>query len=266
MVRGIQRQPIALLAVCAALSAAEPPAARELLERLVSAEAANRRLAEQFVYREDVRQTLSSADGTTLELSWITYEVNMLEGEPYHRRVAMAGRPLPPEQEELERRRYHEVEAWRRSTPLEERRRQRFAAEENRFKIDHRLVVEHHVARLVGEGELGGRKVWFVLATPAKGTPKPTRRAEWSLSQSLKYTLDQETGMALEVEAVQLYTFDSALKGAVTTVTSTEVDGAWLPAKTESRSVRNKSTHLTTQTYTNYKRFRATSTLLVEPE
>ena len=251
---------------CTALAAAEPPSARALLERLVTAEAANRRHAEQFVYREDVRQTLSAPGASPREISWVTYEVNMLEGEPYHRRIAMAGKPLPPEQDELERRRYREVEAFRRKTPLEERRGQRIAAEEDRFKFDHRLVLEHHDARLLGEGELRGRKVWFVEATPARGTPRPARRSEWSLSQSLKYALDQETAQAVEIEALQLYTFDSASKGTVTTVVCTAIDGAWLPQMIESKTRQRKATLQTTQTYTNYRRFRATSTLLIEPQ
>lgn len=237
---------------------------------MLDAERANRRDAARFVYREEIRFRQMLADGTTRRDSRVTYEVSMLEGEPYHRRVAVNGEPLAAELAELEERRMREVEAFRRVTPYDERRRAHFAAEEERFKIDSRLVLEHHELRLLGETVVEGRKAWLVEAVPRRGTPKPKRRSEWSLSQKIRYTIDQETAFPMHVEAEQLFDVDVAMKGSLTILDYHQVEGVWLIYTIESRGTRKtgrqKLTVVTEQTYSAYKRFSADSVLIFEDE
>ena len=253
-----------LTLVCA--RAAEPPSPHDLMERLILAERANRANAAQYIYREDIREQLVESGGNKHELSWSTFEVNLLEGEPYNRRVAIWGQPLTPELEASEQHRYNEIEAYRRATPYDERRKRSFALDETRFRIDHRMVADSHDLRVLGEDEVDGRKVWRILATPRKGLRKPARRSEWSLSLELSYAIDQQTGLSLEIETRQLYAFDGLEKGSVTRVKNVEVEGIWLPEVIESRVPQRKATRVITQAYSNYRRFQATSKLLVDPD
>jgi hypothetical protein len=241
------------------------PDARALMQGMHRAETENRRQAAYFVYREEIRFWETVEGGPVRSRDWVSYELTMLEGESYHRRVAINGHPLDPDEEEAEEKRYREVERYRRATPLEERRRKHLAAEERRFKIDTRIVMDFHDMKLLGEATHGGRKVWVVETMPRKGAPKPKRRSEWSLSQRLKYWIDEQTFLPLEVEAEQLFDFDSSRKGTVTRVTYKDVDGVSLLQRIHSSGVRKSGkltvTAETDQTYSNYRRFRSESVL-----
>ncbi len=54
------------------------------------------------------------------------------------------------------------MEQYRLQTPLEERRRRYFVAEEQRFRIDTALVLRYHQSRFLGEQPMRGRDTWVV--------------------------------------------------------------------------------------------------------
>lgn len=236
---------------------------------MADAEKRNRQDSAYFVYREDIRTSLANAGQLPRETRWITYEVTFVEGEIYHRPLAINGRPLTPEQQEAEDKRLQQVTEYRRNTSMEERRVRHFAAEENRYRIDSELVIRNHNAKFIGADKLRGRDVWLVSAEPRRGAPKPKRRSEWSLGQRLKYWIDQKTLLPIRIEAEQLHDFDGTRKGATTRVETVEVDGVLLPeritATSRHRSGRDQSVNTTDQSYSSYKRFRA-ETVLLFPE
>jgi hypothetical protein len=230
------------------------------------AEKRNRQDSAYFVYVEDIRSLRGNAAQPPRQASWITYEVTFLEGETYHRPVARDGKPLRPEQCQFEDERFQQVSEYRRSTPLEERRRRYFAAEENRYRIDSAIAIEHHEAQLLGADKVNGRDVWVVAAQPRRGTPKPKRRSEWSLCQKLKYWIDQETHLPVRIEAEQLYDYDGTRKGAISSVETVNVEGVLLPERitstTRSKSGRAQTSVIIEQKYSAYKRFRTETVLL----
>lgn len=237
---------------------------------MADAEKRNRQDSAYFVYREDIRSAIASDSQPSRQTAWITYEVTFLEGEAYHRPVARDGKPLGKEQQEAEDKRMQQVAEYRQNTPVEERRRRYFAAEENRYKIDSSLVVRHHDSKFLGAGKVRDRDVWLVSTQPRRGTPKPKRRSEWSLCQKIKYWIDQKTGLPLRIEAEQLYGYDGTRKGAISRVETVEVEGTLLPGRITSTSRRksggNRTSLITDQTYSAYKRFRAeTVVLFVDP-
>lgn len=249
------------------LPAGQPvPRAQDLVARMHEAEVKNRVQAASFVYREDIRHTETVSGGRVRMRNWVTYEVSMLEDEPYHRRVAIDGEPLSAEEQAREEKRYRAVERYRRKTPLEERRRKHIAEEENRFKIDTRIVLEHHAMKLLGEETVDGVKVWVVETQPRPGTRKPKRRAEWSLSQRLKYWIEQASGLPVQLEAEQLYDFETSRKGTLTRVNFIWVEGVSLPERIESVGSRKfgqqSVRYETDQRYSGYRRFRARSVLV----
>lgn len=171
------------------------------------AELDNRVQAARFVYIEDVRYKETLPDGTPRGSNWVTYEVTFVAGEPYNRRIALHGIPLSSEDAAEEERRYRKVEQYRLQTPLEERRRRYFAAEETRFKIDTALVLAYHQARFLGEQPIQGREAWVVETWPRRGAPKPRRPSECSLVLKLRYWIDKQTHVQLRLEAVWLKDF-----------------------------------------------------------
>lgn len=247
----------------------QTPPARELLERMAASEKANRRQSAFFVFHEDIHYTERLPDGAYRRNTRAAFEVSILEGEPYHRRVLQDGSPLNPVDEAYEEKRYREVERYRRTTPLEQRRKKYFEAEENRFKIDSAIVLEYHEATLVGEETVEGRRCWVIDTAPRKGTPKPKRRSQWSLSQRLRYWVDQETYFPIKVLANQLFDYDSSRKGTVTEVLSRRMEGVWLLQRIVSEGTRKADgqpvVYRTEQVYSGYRHFTTSSTLVFDP-
>ncbi len=237
-----------------------------LVHQMADAEKQNRRESAYFVYREDIRGSVANSDQLARQTNWVTYEVTFLEGESYHRVVARNGTPLTPEEQEAEDNRFQQVSQYRRDTPVEERRRRHFAAEENRYRIDTDIVVRHHNATLVGTDTIRGRDVWLISTQPRQGAPKPKRRSEWSLCQKFSYWIDQKTYLPLRIEAEQLYDFDGTKKGTVSRVETVEVEGILLPERitstTRRKPSRGQTAQITDQSYSAYKRFRTETVLL----
>lgn len=237
---------------------------------MAAAEKANRRAAAFFVYREDIHYTEQLPGGSFRRDTRAAYEVTILEGEPYHRKIEQDGEPLRGVDAAYEEKRYREVEQFRRETPLAERRKRYFAAEENRFKIDSGIVLEYHDAALAGEESYDGRPCWVVVTAPRKGTPRPKRRSQWSLSQKLRFWIDKETRFPVRVVATQLFDFDSSRQGTVTEVLSMQMDGVWLLRRIRSEGKRKVDGQMvvyrTDQEYSNYRHFTTTTNLLFDPQ
>ena len=237
---------------------------------MAAAEKANRRASAYFVYREDIHYTEQFPDGSFRRNTRAAYEVSILEGEPYHRKIEQDGEPLSAVDEAYEEKRYLEVRQFRRETPLEQRRKRYFAAEENRFKIDSGIVLQYHEVSFAGEDTFAGRPCWLLETTPRKGTPKPKRRSQWSQSQKLRYWVDKETSFPLRVVATQLFNFDSSRQGTVTEVVSTLTDGVWLMQSITSEGKRKMDgrmvTFRTVQRYSNYRHFTTTTNLLFDAQ
>jgi hypothetical protein len=270
----VERKPVTRLLVLTAISLlcrAEQQNPEEIAARMRAAEEANRKQAAYFLYREDVHYVETSRTGTPLIDRTHTYEVTFLEGEPYFRLVEIDGQPLSQERQAEEDAQMRDVERYRKSTPMELRRRQYVAAEEDRYRIDSRLVVERMNLRFVGEDVAQDRKAWVLEATPKRGGPKPRRRSEWALSQRITYWVDQETYIPLRVEGFQLYDFGLKSKGTVTRLDFTPVEGVWLISRihgvgASKNGDRTVKVNLE-QRYSGYQKFRADAVLIFrEPE
>ncbi|MBI4892141.1 MAG: hypothetical protein HY821_16055 [Acidobacteria bacterium] len=261
---------IAAIWLLRAAAAQAPPAdAKALLERMAASEAANRRNSAYFVFREDIRYTEQLPNGTFRRNTTATYEVSILEGEPYHRRTLLDGRPLDPVEQAYEEKRMREVEQYRRTTPLAERRKRYFAAEENRFKVDSAIVLAHHDVTYSGEESWAGRRCWVIDTAPRSGAPKPKLRSQWSLSQKIRYWIDQETAFPIHLVATQLFDFLNSHKGTVTEITSGLHEGVWLLDRICSEGTHKsggvKVIYRTDQKYSGYQRFRSTTNLIFDP-
>ena len=250
----------------AALPCAAQPDPAALLRKMVDAEKRNREQSAYFVYREDIRSSAATAGQLPRQTGWITYEVTLLEGESYHRPVARDGVPFGPAEQDAQDQRFQKVGEYRRNTPIEERRRRYFEAEEHRYRFDSEIVARYHDATVLGVDKVGDRDVWLVSTEPRRGAPRPKRRSEWSLCQRIKYWIDQSTWLPLRFEAEQLYDYEGTRKGAISRVETVLIDGVMLPERitntTSSGGGRQRSTLVTDQTYSAYKRFQTETVLL----
>jgi hypothetical protein len=257
----------AVLVVLRPAAGQEKATAPAIFEKVLAAHRDNRANSRYFVYREDVRYREEGRRDAALPRE-STYEVTFVEGEPYHRWVAQNGEPLPAAQAATEERRLREVEEYRAKTPIEERRRRYFEAEENRFRFDLDLVMRHHELVLAGEEDLDGARVWVIDTRPKKGAPRPRLKSEWSLSQAYRLWIDQASYLPRQIRGSQLFDFLSTRKGAVTTFHYHPVEGVMLTDFIRSEAPRSNTGRrvvaVTEQRYSEYRRFQASSSLVFE--
>jgi hypothetical protein len=231
----------------------------DLVSQAVAAESENRKRAANYLFREAIYYRESDPQGAMALRLWSTYEVTFLQGEPFHRLVALDGRPLAPEKAAEEQKRMEQVAAYRRKTPIEQRRKKQSAAEGRRFRIDSRLVDEWHEASLVGEDIIDGRRAWILETRPRHDAPRPKSRAEWTLAQQCKYWVDEETLHPIRLETVQLYDWEGVPKASVTETRWTRVDDVWLVSRiTTDNSIQRGKSQVRTETdqqYSNYHKF-----------
>ena len=206
-----------------------------------------------YLFREDVHQKHFDARGQLSSNRLLTYDVLMLEGRPYHRRVAIDGRPLAPDEEELERERMDRVAAERRRNPTA-----RSPSDRARRVVPFDQIVRLSRTRLAGEQTVGGRPCWLVLASPKRGAKPRTSDEERLAESQVKVWIDKATlhrvRMELEGRRDQRTTFEYA-----------QQDGEiWLIKRITARQREGKTTIETEQVYSNYRRFSAESSVRID--
>ena len=132
-----------------------------------------------------------------------TYAVTMLYGTPYERLIEVNGRPLSPEKQREEQKKYDDTVRERKNEPAG-KRAARIAKYEADRKRDHTLLDQLTKAfdfKLAGDQELKGRKVYVLKATPRKGYRPPNRDSRVLTGMEGTLWIDHETYQWVKVEA-----------------------------------------------------------------
>ena len=265
MARRIQRSLTGLL-LGAAAAAAPPPEGAALLQKAAAAVRENRREAVFFVFQERVVHREWDRAGALTSEGETGYEVLMIEGEPYHRRVSRNGRPLSEAERAEEDLRLRQTADFRRKTPLEERRKRFAAAERARLRFDVRTLAENHLARFDGESACPTGPCLALSVWPKPKAPKPKHPYEWTLALRGHLWLDRETLHPVRAAMEQTIDFYGQPAGSRTVFDYGRVDGVWLihrilsevPASRREQTARRE----TVQEYSQYQRFQAESVLV----
>src|SRR5438477_5217204 len=127
----------------------------------------------------------------------------MLYGTPYERLIEVNGRPLSPEKQREEQKKYDDAVRERKNEPAA-KRAARIAKYEAERKRDHTLLDQMTKAfdfKLAGDQELKGRKVYVLKATPRKGYRPPNRDSRVLTGMEGTLWIDHETYQWVKVEA-----------------------------------------------------------------
>lgn len=161
-----------LLAAACSLSAAVPQDdPREIVRRSVQLMDHNLALARNYTFleRSETRELDSNAHVKTRKI--LLYDVTLLEGSPYRRLTGRDDHPLPPDEERAEQKKLEDSIAQRRKeTPAQHARR--IAEWEKRRQRERAPLDEIPDAfnfQIAGEGQVDGRAVWIMEATPRPG-------------------------------------------------------------------------------------------------
>jgi hypothetical protein len=240
---------VGCLAVLAASCLAQD--AEELLARSVEAERSNKQRMARYLFREDVRQRYYDARDKLTGDHSLTYEVLIIEGRPYHRRIAIDGAPLSPEDDAKEQERMERVATERRRDPNVQT-----ASERKRRVVPYDQLGRLYRVKLAGDETAGGRSCYVLEAEARRGAKPRTRDEARLLRSKVRVWVDRET----------LHRVRMALTGSEeTTFEFAQHDGdIWLISRIVSRTKQGKATLETEQVYSNYRRFSSESSIRVQ--
>ena len=187
----------ALIALGVVLFCSITSAAQESVATIIrrSVEANNRDWA--AVPEFDNRERDRTKDGDK------TYSVTMLYGSPYQRLIAMNGRPLKPDKDKEEQKKYEQAVEQRRHESAD-KRSARIAKYEAERKRDRNMIDQMTAAfdfHLVGEKDIDGRRVYELKATPRKGYQPPNRDSQVLTGMQGTLWIDRATFQWVKVEA-----------------------------------------------------------------
>jgi len=165
---------------CLALSAAGigfPQDPAEIVRRSVNRDQINWTLAQNYTFVQRIEQRRLEKDGRVKSSSSRSYDVILIDGEPYRRLIARDDKPLPPEEAAREQKKLDKkvAELQRKSARERQERREKTEREREEQRAFLREVPEAYFFRLVGEESIRGRDTWVIECTPNPSF-RPRRR------------------------------------------------------------------------------------------
>jgi len=182
---------------------AQTPDPLEIVRRSVEQDRLNFRRANDYSYVQHTEQRELDEQGRVRKVESRTFDVIVIDGEPYQKLIARNGKPLGEaearkEQEKLDR----ELARRRNEDPA---RRSRRRSEEERRRMEGREfareIPEAFRFRLAGEERLEGRPVWIIDAEPKPGYRGKAKRADLLSKFRGRLRIDQQDYQWVRVEA-----------------------------------------------------------------
>lgn len=233
------------------------PDLQTIINRSVAANERDWNAAPNYSFTERDRDS----DGTK------TYRVIMIMGSPYYELIARNGNPLPSGERAREEEKLREATAERsRETPTARAHRvAEYQKERSRDHIMLQQLVSAFRFQFVRNGQLNGRAVYVLKASPRPGYQPPNRDSEVLPGMEGTLWIDRDSFEWVKVEAhvVRPVSIEGFL-AEVEPGTFFEMDkapvggGIWLPSRFLMRS-RSKVLHIIPhrdqddETYFNYR-------------
>jgi hypothetical protein len=264
-VHSCMRMAMALAIACVA--AAPAPDAHTIVERSLTANDENWKVARNYTFLERVEERRLDAAGHVQSKEVKTYDVTLLEGSPYERLVERDDHPLSPAEEKKEQEKLAKSIAERmKETPAErERRIADFEKRRKREQDAMREVGDAFDFKIAGQDRVDGRDVWILDATPRREYHPRSRDAKVLPHVRGRLWIDQQTyhWVKLDAEVIDPVTWGLFLvrldKGAHVQIDETRVnDEVWLPRWISITASARLGIfkHLRVQQETTYKNFR----------
>jgi hypothetical protein len=259
---------LAVLTLLGRALAADPDA-NEIVRRCVNRSDENWKKARFYTFVERVEERELDGNGALRKTESETFDVTMLDGSPYRRRIQKDDKPLPPKEQKKEQDKLNKsIEERRRET--ESQRAKRVAEGEKRRARNRDLIREVAQAfdfKLAGEDTMGGRQVHVLEATPRPGYKPKDSRSRILLKVKGKLWIDKAdyTWVRAEAEAIDTISFGVFLvrmaRGAHIEIQQTRVnDEVWLPQNIRAQAAVRFGLVKTlrgdfTVSYRDYKKF-----------
>ena len=191
-----------ILLVAPALDGQQPDPV-EIIRRSVERDRLNFERANDYSYVQHSERRFLDKDGRVSKVESHTYDVMVIDGEPYAKLVAKDGKPLSESEARKEQEKLDRELARRRSEDPGERAR-RLSEQEKRRRQEWEFMQEVPAAftfRLAGQEMIEGRPVWVIEADPKPGYKGRAKRADLLARFRGKLWIDQQDYQWVRVEA-----------------------------------------------------------------
>lgn len=182
---------------------AQDPDPLEIIRRSVEKDRLNFERANDYSYVQHTEQRQFGRGGRVSKSESRTFDVLVIDGEPYEKLIAKDGKPLSEsearkEQEKLDR------ELARRRQEKPEQRARRLTEREKRRREGREFaqeIPEAFTFRLAGQETLDGRPVWVIDAEPKPGFKGRAKRSDLLTKFRGRLWIDQQDYQWVRVEA-----------------------------------------------------------------
>jgi len=252
---------------------AQDPDPLEIIRRSVERDRLNFERANDYSYVQHTEQRMLDKDGRVSRVESRTYDVIVIDGEPYEKLIAKDGKPLSEsearkEQEKLDR------ELARRRAERPDQRSRRLSEQEKRRREGRefaREIPDAFAFRLAGQDTLEGRPVWVIEAQPKPGHKGKAKRADLLSKFRGRLWIDQQDYQWVRVEAETIapvrfgWILAKLDPGARMTFEQRRVHGeVWLPSQARMRldarlAMVRKLRAEVEVTWRDYRKFQADS-------
>jgi len=204
-----------------------PPAAEKLIRSAAAAYTEQVARGWKYTYREDEEEFLVDKKRQRAPSPRKTYEIIMLEGEPYRKLLLVNGQPLDePAQKKVDE-------------DLEKARKERVQKSPRivtkSFQCDLagiEQVERIFDSRVTGEETVLGRKSWRVESVPKRGFHPATREERQTASTHRVTWIDEQDGVELKNLSTFFRAADNFQAGTQLEQEFGKVGADWLPATT----------------------------------
>lgn len=187
--------------------------ATDLLKRVVARIAVNDRLTDNFTFVEDVHSLNYDKKGRVSFNETTRYETVFVEGLPYRRLLERNGKPLDPQAEAEEERRYQATVAERRR--MKSQPKQTGAHREIELEIDWTLWPIMFHASQKGEVIVDGRRTTRLVLIPRNGQKPESDAAKDALSTFIELWIDATDELPVRVRIEYKQNGIQLLRGSV---------------------------------------------------
>jgi hypothetical protein len=191
-----------------------------ILKRFIDANAANAKRAGQYTYLQQVDYFGVNSFGVQRLERSEKREIIFVEGGEYQKLIARDGRPLEPDEQKKEDQRLAQTAA--------DRRKKRGPFEKEVTLSSDAELLTLFDNRLMGEEEIGGRKVWVIDCSPRAAQAKGRHEKE-ATSFRRKLWIDQTDSVAVRSVETVVGGHVVLMPGATITIDYAKVnDDAWI--------------------------------------
>jgi len=268
---------ISFLVFFAAARVRAAESARDIVVKSISADHNNIKLASHYTFREHSIEKNLDGTGRVKSTKIETEEFLFLGGKPYEHLIEKDDKPLPPEQEKKEQRKLDKetAEASRMTDEAREKRLADFEREREKDREILKRIPDAYNFKLIGDGQLGGRTCWMILADPKADY----RGKDAGILRNMKgkIWIDQADyqWVRLEAEALNDISFGLFIarlsKGSFFIYELTRVNNeVWMPkvvkVKANARALVKHFNVEQEVTFSDYRKYQSSSRLVGETE